>query len=93
MIKLDQDEKHIRRKKAMLLKVQKLFIIYEGRELTLNTIKSGIFPLKTSQEKGRKISTPTQTFQRLLIALAQVKTVGTFEKLPSEIRQLMLSLY
>ena len=40
------DEK--KRKKKFYVIVNDLF---EGRELTLNTFKSGIFPLKSSQEK------------------------------------------
>ena len=49
---------------------EKAYGLYEGRELTLNALKSGIFPLKTSQGKRLKILTPTQIVQRLSIALA-----------------------
>ena len=38
-------------------------------ELTVNAFKSRIFPLKTTQGKGFKISTPKQMLQRLSIAL------------------------
>ena len=44
----------------------------EGWELTLNVFKSGIFPTKTSQEKGLKILRCKQMLQRLSVALAQV---------------------
>ena len=47
--------------------------LYDGRELVLNASKSGIFPLKLTQGRGIKILTPKQMFQRLPIALAQVK--------------------
>ena len=42
--------------------------LYESRELTLNTFKSGVFPLKESQGKGLKMSTPKEMLQRLPIA-------------------------
>ena len=67
--------------------------LYEGRELTLNAFGSGIFPIKEKQGKGLKILTPKQMFQRLPIALAQVKADNTSEKLPNEIRQIIYSLY
>ena len=51
--------------------------LYEGRELTLNAFKSGIFPIKEKQGKGLKILTPKQILQRLPIALAQVKAGNT----------------
>ena len=34
--------------------------LYEGRELTLNAFKSGIFPIKETQWKGLKILAPKQ---------------------------------
>ena len=45
---------------------------YEGRELTFNALKSGIFPIKTTKSKGRKILTPKQMLQRLPVTFAQV---------------------
>ena len=36
------------------------YALYEGRELTLNTFKSGIFPLPSIQGKGIKIWSSTQ---------------------------------
>ena len=41
MIKLDQDQRQIRRKKSSALERAKA--LYEGRELTLNAFKSGLF--------------------------------------------------
>ena len=66
---------------------------YEGRELTLNAFRSGIFPIKATQGKGLKILTPKQVLQRLPIANAQVKADNTFENLLNEIRQIIYSLY
>ena len=43
--------------------------------------------------KDWKILIPKQMFQRLPIALAQVKAVNTNENLPNEIRRTMYSLY
>ena len=42
---------------------------------------------------GLKILTPKQMFQRLPIALAQVKAGDNFESLLNEIRQIVYSLY
>ena len=44
-------------------------------------------------EKDWKILIPKQMFQRLPIALAQVKAVNTYENLLNEIRRTMYSLY
>ena len=65
------------------------YAFYEGGEITLNVFKSGIFPLKPSQEKGLKILTPKQMLQRLPIVLAQVKAGNTSENFLKEIRQLI----
>ena len=74
--------------------------LYEGRELTLNAFRNGIFPIKSTQGKGRpsdlamrlKILTPKQMLQRLPIALTQVKAGNTFENLLNDIRQIIYSL-
>ena len=47
--------------------------LYEGRELTLNAFRSGIFLIKEKKRKGLKVLTPKEMLQRLPIALAQVK--------------------
>ena len=44
-------------------------------------------------EKDWKILIPKQMFQRLPIALAQVKAVNTYENLLNEIRRTMYSFY
>ena len=59
--------------------------LYEGRELTLNALRSGI--------KGLKILTSRKMLQRLPIALAQVKAGNTSENLLNEIRQIIYSPY
>ena len=66
---------------------------YEGRELTLNSFRSGMFPIKAKQGKELKIETPKQMLQRLPIALAQVKAGNTSENLLIEIKQIIYSLY
>ena len=66
---------------------------YEGRELTLNAFKSGIFPLKISQGKGLRILTSKQMLQRLPIALAQGKADNISGNLLNEICQIIYSLY
>ena len=67
--------------------------LYEGRELILNTFRSGTFPMKEKQGKGLKIITPKEILQRLLIAIAQVKAGNTSENLSNEIRQIIYSLF
>ena len=46
-----------------------------------------------SEGKGLKILTPKQMFQRLPIALSQVKAGNNSEGLLNEIRQIVYSLY
>ena len=97
--------KKVRLKKEILLIGQMLFM--KGRELTLNALKSGIFPLKAKKrvkddlcEKVKakeatwlRILTPKQMFQRLTIALAQGKTGNTSECLLNETRKMIHSFY
>ena len=66
---------------------------YEGRELTLNAFKSGIFPLKSILGKGLRILAPKQMLQILRIALAQVQAGNTSENLLNRIRQIIYSLH
>ena len=54
--------------------------LYEGRELTLNAFKSGIFLIKEKKRKRLIILTTKQMIQRLPTALAQVKA-GTHLKI------------
>ena len=46
-----------------------------------------------TEGKGLKILTPKQMFQRLPIALSQVKAGNNLESLLNEIRQILYSLY
>ena len=85
------------------------YTLYEGRQLTFNDFKSGIFPLKSKQGKGCpsdlahvakvfnrtqiKILAPKQMLQRLVVAVAQVQTGNTSENLLNEIRQIVYSLH
>ena len=74
--------------------------------MILNAFKSGTFLIQPIQGTGRpgklalhpldlatclKILTPKQMFQRLPIALAEVKADNTSENLLNEIRQIMNS--
>ena len=58
--------------------------LYGGREL---------FPLKSTTGTGLKILTPKKMFQRLPIAIAQVKAGNNSDSLSNEIRQIVYSLY
>ena len=49
--------------------------------------------IKVAKGDGLKILTPKQMFQRLPIALAQVKAGNNSESLLNEIRQIVYSLY
>ena len=49
--------------------------------------------LAKQESKGLKILTPKQMFQRLPIALAQIKADNNSESLFNEIRQIVYSLY
>ena len=48
---------------------------------------------KATKETGIKILTPKQMFQRLPIAVAQIKAGNNSESLLNEIRQIVYSLY
>ena len=48
---------------------------------------------ESKQGKGLKILTPKQMFQRLPIALAQIKAGNNSESLLNEIRQIVYYLY
>ena len=48
---------------------------------------------QNQEEQGLKVLTPDQMLNRLLITLAQLKDGSNSEKLESEIRQLLHSLY
>ena len=55
--------------------------------------KKGRFPIKETQGKGLKISTPKQMLKRLPITFAKVKAGKTSENLLNEIRKIIYSLY
>ena len=54
-------------------------------------MNTGIFLIKATQGKGLKILTPKQMFQRLPIALAQVKSGKISENLLNESRIIIYS--
>ena len=87
----DQEQKKVKVKKRD--NYESAHALYEGRELTPNVFKTGIFPIKATQGKGVKILTLKQMLQILPIALAQVKADNTSENLLNEIRQIIYSLY
>ena len=73
---------------------------YDAREMVLNGFKSKIFLAKSTgtglfntDNSKLKILTPKQMFQRLPIALGQVKAGKNSEHLLNEIRQIIYSLY
>ena len=73
---------------------------FEGRENVLDAFESKIFSIKSKgtgilnlNHSKLKILTAKQMFQRLPIALAQVKAGNNSESLLNEIRQIFYSLY
>ena len=86
-------------KKEILIKIA--YALYEGREFILNAFKSVIFPIESTQGKGRpsylatrlKILTLEQVLQRLPIVLSQVEAGNTSEMLLNEKRPIIYSLY
>ena len=67
---------------------EKIIIFFRDGSLLLSEAK-----YETKYGEGLKISTPNQMFQRLPIALAQVKAGNNSENLLNEIRQIVYSLY
>ena len=61
---------------------------YDDYSLMMSETKT-----EASKGTGLKILTPKQMFQRLPIALAQVKAGNNSESLLNEIRQIVYSLY
>ena len=64
--------------------LKNLYKFFEGRGRVLDVFESKIFPTKIEG-----MVTPKQMFQRLPIALAQVKTDNTSEQLLNEIRKII----
>ena len=80
--------------------LQNLYNLFEGRERVLNAFDSKILLTKSKgtdilnpDHSKLKILSPKQMFQRLPIALAQVKAVSNSQSLLNEIRQIVYSLY
>ena len=76
-------------------KVSKLF---DWREKIINFFRDGSLLLSEAKYETKygeelKISTPNQMFQRLSIALAQVKAGNNSKNLLNEIRQIVYYLY
>ena len=87
-----------KQKKQDILK--SLYPLFDGRERVLDVFESGIFPIKIEgtdfsdfDHYNLKILNRQQMFQRLPIALAQVKAGNTSENLLKEIGQIIHSLY
>ena len=60
MINLDQDQKKVSKKRDAYESVNAL---YEGRELTVNAFKSGIFSIKQHKVKGLKYELLNKCFK------------------------------
>ena len=65
----------------------------ENKLVENKDLKSGIFPIKSTQDKRLKILIPKKMLQRLPVDIAQVKASNTSEKLLNEVRQIIYSLY
>ena len=75
-------------------------MVYKARNKAINFYNNYSFMMsevkakaKSTEGTGLKILTPKQMFQRLPIALAQVKAGNNSESLLNEIRQIVYSLY
>ena len=95
-----RDRKAVKKDKKIKIACDNLYKFYDGREMVLNSFKSGIFPTKfkgfgilNTDNPKLKILTPKQMLKRLPIALAQVKAGNNSENLLVEIRQIIYSLY
>ena len=89
MRELDQKQQQVEKRNTY----KKAYALYEGQKLILNTFRSAILSTKEKQGKGLKVLTPTQMFQRLPTALAQVKAGNTSKSLLNETRQIIYYLY
>ena len=86
-------------KKSTLYNIEMLYKVrnnainfYDDYSLMLSETKNKA-KNQTTKGEGLKIVTPEQMFQRLPIALAQVKAGNNSESLLNEIRQIVYSLY
>ena len=94
-IKKGNDKRKLKEQKNALYNFETLYKarneaikFYDTYSLIMSVAK-----IKATKGKGRKILTPKQMFQRLPIALAQVKAGNNSESLLNEIRQIVYSLY
>ena len=85
----EYETKKPRKKQEKKIVLNNLHNFFEGRQKILDAFESKIFLTKSEL----KILTPKQMFQRLPIALAQVKAGNNLERLLNEIRQIVYSLY
>ena len=81
--------------KEEIKKMSKAEIENEDRESIVETVEKILKFNKQNQqeEQGIKILTPNQMLNRLPITLAQLQAGNNSNKLKSEIRQLLYSLY
>ena len=87
--KKSQDQKNvIKNTKTLYESPEKAIKLFDDYSRTVSEAK-----YKTEYGEDLKILTPKQMFQRLPIALAQVKAGNTSENLLNEIRQIIYSLY
>ena len=66
---------------------------HEDWQLIINAFRSRVFSVKQIKGKGLTILTPKEMYQRLPIALAQVKAGNTSKNLLNEMRQIIYCLY
>ena len=66
---------------------------HEDWQLIINAFRSRVFSVKQIKGKGLTILTPKEMYQRLPIALAQVKAGNTSKNLFNEMRQIIYCLY
>ena len=96
----EYETKKPRKKQEKKIVLNNLHNFFEGRQKILDAFESKIFLTKSKgagilnpNYSELKILTPKQMFQRLPIALAQVKAGNNLERLLNEIRQIVYSLY
>ena len=65
----------------------------ENPDEIVNVVETILEFNRQQQRQGLKILTPNQMFSRLPVSLVQLKARNNSEKLKSEIRQLLYSLY
>ena len=88
------------KKQEKLIVLKNLYKFWDGREKILDAFESKIFSTKSKDagilnlDNSRlKILSPKQMFQRLPIALSQVKACNNSERSLNEVRQIVYYLY